>query len=360
MRGSDMNVLHKKVAIAVNTWQEPYKQLAVCFRKIAAAFPSAHVKVFVNGGARPDVTAMAKSFNFDAVDVPNLGSNATWKLWWLRMLKFFEAVNADVCFKFDPDTMVDATPGSFPDADYFGSRVRCAPTASAAWFVQGGVTGLSGRAVRRLIESDVLRSGGGKSWEPRFALNAPFLDDQLVCTALAVLGIDPVTWDQCLSRWKCPVLNCPITHAIVHPRYYGTGNLQVVESFAGQWRGMLPDRSLRIGLTVCNSEGESQAIIVGQDLGKKTRCEPADWINSDGSILTLRISPLQCMFQLRLTPDQDKLQGSLSVREREYPIELLRVLEISTLAEPDGLLDVGGLSSDAGSGNVSTPRTSFT
>jgi hypothetical protein len=140
-----------------------------------------------------------------------------WNLWWLRMLTFFRDSAADVCFKFDPDTMVDATPSAIPSCGYFGDVQR---TFRGVVFVQGGVTGLSASTVAELLEARLLEPRAYKPWMDTVLLRQTFMDDQLLAAALKHLGISPVKWPECKSEWQTPVLNHPREYAIVHPRYY--------------------------------------------------------------------------------------------------------------------------------------------
>jgi hypothetical protein len=208
----------RTIAIAINVYVEPIGQLTACLSRIARHFPQALVTAFINGHDRPDLIHVAEQHNTTVVTGDNLARNDTWHLWWLRMLQSFRASHADLCFKFDPDTMVDAVPTCFPDADYFGSvwvsRRYGIP------FVQGGITGLSKCAVRRLLASGLLTptpptipiiEGAWKN----------FADDQHLAVALAKLGISPTEWPECYSQWKTPVSNECRKHAIVHPRYHG-------------------------------------------------------------------------------------------------------------------------------------------
>jgi hypothetical protein len=181
--------------------------------------PTASVTVIGNGVVTSyagELAELIAESGYSFVNGPNLGSNSTWTQWWLRMLYIFDTAQADVCFKFDPDTMVDAMPTSIPAADYFGdvqvnSRRRL--------FVQGGITGLSRTAVRRLLASALLESRPDPNcWVP--GVQSSFMDDQLISEVLCRLGILPVAWKECKSSWKVPIRNCPVRHAIVHPRYY--------------------------------------------------------------------------------------------------------------------------------------------
>jgi hypothetical protein len=209
--------MNRLVAAAVNVHRESARQLEECLSRIARNLPAAAVTVFVNGDHGLSLTQMVERYGLRLVEGPNLGTNATWHFWWLRMLLFFRQEKAEVCFKFDPDTMVDATPRAIPNADYFGSiwlsRRYGIP------FIQGGVTGLSGRAVCRLLDSGILLKGSAclppvsEAWQG-------LADDQHLGLILARLGIAPVAWPECLSRWKTPVANEAQTHALVHPRYY--------------------------------------------------------------------------------------------------------------------------------------------
>lgn len=205
------------VGIAINVFQETPRQVSECFSRIASSFVRPTVKVFVTYPPRIEILRIAHSYEF-AVEVgENLASNATWNLWWTRMLRFFQEQNVDICFKFDPDTMADAAPQHLPQDAYFGDlKVGCSGTL----FVQGGVTGLSHLAVTSLLESGVLEAGSFAASADYAAASRCFMDDQMLADALHIVGIDPVQWRECRSEWRTPILNNPIRHALVHPRYY--------------------------------------------------------------------------------------------------------------------------------------------
>ncbi|SRR6266446_5205287 len=208
----------RDIAIAMTVYNEPYRQIYESLSRVFTNLPSAEVCVFLNGQYRPDVSALTRELNFKLVVSDNLAKNDTWFLWWSGMLKFFVSSGAKVCFKFDPDTMVDAKPTSIPSDDYFGS-VRQGGFRKVT-FVQGGVTALSSDAVQQLLAEKLLESENVHKWMAPIPANLPLMDDQLIAEAIAYLGIRPVTWRECRSRWRVPVLNTPITHSIVHPRYY--------------------------------------------------------------------------------------------------------------------------------------------
>lgn len=214
-------VMWQRVAVAINVCSENRPQITECFRRVAVNLQGAMVRIFLDGKYRPEVVQLADSFGFAAILGENLGRNATWNLWWLRMLRFFEECRAPVCFKFDPDTMVDAVPSSLPPDDYFGTVSDRTPWGTP--FVQGGVTGLSGTAVSKLLDRKVIESGLQdlvRSLPREFGL----ADDQLLAEALARVNIHATRWTECLSLWKKSVPNMPIKYAIVHPRYYNEGS----------------------------------------------------------------------------------------------------------------------------------------
>ena len=209
--------MDRTIAVAVNVYRESPRQIEECFSRIARNLPAAALTVFLNGKNGLDLKPIAEPYGFRIVEGQNLGTNAMWHFWWLRMLLFFRETKADVCFKVDPDTMVDAAPQAIPDADYFGSiwlsrRYRLP-------FIQGGITGLSQRAVGRLLDSGLLLRGN--ACLPAVSEEWPGLaDDQHLGVVLARLGIVPTLWPECRSMWRTPVQNDPAEYAIVHPRYY--------------------------------------------------------------------------------------------------------------------------------------------
>lgn len=202
----------KKVSVAINVYKESLLQITQCLERISQNLPEAKVAVFFDGVQRSDVSDLARSLGFLTVLGENCGRNETWYLWWLRMLYFFDWSDAEICLKLDPDTMVDAAPCSFPEAHYFGDIVRT--------FIQGGVTGLSGKLVRFILDKKLLEpvENGSKPW---LKLEGPhFADDTALAIMLRHIGIYPEQWNECRSRWKHPVPNSPIVYSIVHPRYY--------------------------------------------------------------------------------------------------------------------------------------------
>ena len=212
------NERNAEIAIALNVYKEPYRQVFECFGRIATNLPSAVVTVFINGIPRPDVCGLAEELGFQIRMGNNFGANSSWHLWWLKMLEFFQDARAATYFKFDPDTMVDANPQAIPENDYFGTVMHSNPWGTP--FVQGGITGLSQNAVCRLLKERLLEPGKNKPWMALVPNSCAFMDDQLIAEALASLNIRASVWQECMSVWKTPVLNDPVRYAIVHPRYY--------------------------------------------------------------------------------------------------------------------------------------------
>jgi hypothetical protein len=211
--------MSKDIAVAVNVYNEPIRQVEACFERICAHLPGASVAVFCNGLRREEIFTLAKYYRYSLTLGENLATNSTWNLWWKRMLEFFHQSGAEICFKFDPDTMVDANPKDFPSSDYFGTvwlskRYRIP-------FIQGGITGLSRRAVDSLSQSGLLDLSNSTAVPFSQYQWDGFGDDQHLAMALAFLKIFPSEWEECKSMWKTQVLNKPIRYAIVHPRFYG-------------------------------------------------------------------------------------------------------------------------------------------
>jgi hypothetical protein len=210
--------MNRTIAIAINVYNEPIAQVEACLGRISAHLSEASVAVFCNGLVREDVSALTKRYHYDLVFGENLAANSTWHLWWNRMFDFYRQSGAEVCFKFDPDTMVDMVPKAIPSADSFGTvwmskRYRIP-------FIQGGVTGLSGRVVKLLLSTGLLHSSDSAAVPLSQYQWDSFADDQHLSMALASLNILPVPWAECMSLWRTPVLNAPVKYAIVHPRYY--------------------------------------------------------------------------------------------------------------------------------------------
>jgi len=176
--------------------------------------PYATVGVFLNGVDRPEILSLAETLGFRLTVGHNYGTNAYWDLWWLRMLNFFESSNSDVCFKFDPDTMVDATPLSIPIDDYFGC------ISGNREYIRGGAIGISKTVVRAIVEKELLELTAEeiRSW---LNLTTPhFAEDRALACLLRHIGVCPVHWPECRCRWRKPIRNDPLKYAIVHPRYY--------------------------------------------------------------------------------------------------------------------------------------------
>ena len=214
------------VAVAINVYKETPVQLTECFSRVRANL-SSKVKIFLDGQDRPEVVALAKVFGFEVVVSPNCGCNDRWHLWWLRMLEFFVQSGADVCFKIDPDTMVDRSP-VLCSADYFGS----VESFNGYDYVQGGITGMSQRAAslaKTVLEQGTFKSveecvcSGGRPTVGYFAgpvSSWAFTDDHAIAHVLKQVGILPVAWVECLSVWRKPIGNLKLRYAMVHPRYY--------------------------------------------------------------------------------------------------------------------------------------------
>jgi hypothetical protein len=204
-------------AVAVNVFQQAYLQVDNCLTRIRRNLAPASGIVIVNGMIRPDITRLARELDFQVFEGENYGTNSQWNLWWLRMLNFFSGSRANVCFKLDPDTMVDAPPKVIPNADYFGEIYTNHLGIS---FVQGGVTGLSITSVKSLLKSNLLETTVCEEWTNGVRMKEDLMDDQLLALALSKLGIVATKWNECKCKWREPLLNDPICHAIVHPRYY--------------------------------------------------------------------------------------------------------------------------------------------
>lgn len=210
-------MVEPQLAIAVNVYNESIPQLTACLSRIEQHLPNARRTLFLNGGNQRELWLLAERFGFGIVVGENLGTNRTWHLWWLRMLQYFDRTAADVCFKFDPDTMVDRTPIEFPKADYFGQvqYSRCGYP-----FIQGGITGLSIGIVRTIIRENLLEYRRGKPWFSHpLRLQTNLADDQFLGLVLHHLGARPVPWTECRSLWRRPVPNESTEFSIVHPRY---------------------------------------------------------------------------------------------------------------------------------------------
>ena len=178
------------IAVAVNVYQESVRQITECFERIATNLRDAKVAVFINGEDRPEVFALAARWAFTAIQGENLGTNCTWHLWWRRMVEFFGCTGCEICFKFDPDTMVDRRPKYFPRSPYFGKVDFNA--AFNLFFVQGGVTGFSRSAIARVLDARVLEPAPEKIWlTVQLPPSVSFADDQLFAFALRHIGILP-------------------------------------------------------------------------------------------------------------------------------------------------------------------------
>jgi hypothetical protein len=208
------------IAIAINVYQEVLIQLQHCIGRIRSNMPDATVMIFLDGIDRPDVRPLAGSLGCGVTNGAHLGYNDEAPLWWLRMLTWFHESTADICFKLDPDTMVDRAPKEYPAADYFGTIDGV--NSCGIPYIQGGVTGISRATVKLLIESELLLDPKYKDTRHfENTSNPPFVDDKMIGSVLHRLGIRPSGWSECLSRWRDPIENDDQKYAIVHPRYYG-------------------------------------------------------------------------------------------------------------------------------------------
>lgn len=209
----------ERLGIAINVYRESIQQISECSIRIATHLPYADVAIFIDGEDRRDVHILTAKYRFTVIQGESLGSNNTWHLWWLRMLKWTASKEHDIFFKLDPDTMVDRSPRSFPTYSYFGSimysaRYRCP-------FVQGGITGLSRNTIVHILESQLLVPDVRKRWFSKgFDCSEKLADDQMLGFALKHIGVLPTAWMECRSLWRTPVANDGMKFAIVHPRYY--------------------------------------------------------------------------------------------------------------------------------------------
>lgn len=212
------------VAVAINVYDETTIQLTECFKRVKANLTEA--KVFLDGVDRPEVLDLAASFGFESFVGQSCGNNEKWFLWWLRMLEFFQSTGADVCFKIDPDTMVDRPPVLI-DADYFGTI----ESFNGYSYVQGGITGMSQRAVG--LAKEVLEKGTFKSLRDCVFSGGPvsgcyegpvtgwyFADDHAIAHVFKQVGILPTQWNECFASWTESTENKDLRFAMVHPRYY--------------------------------------------------------------------------------------------------------------------------------------------
>lgn len=305
-----------RIAVAVNVYREPFKQIQVCLTKIARHLPDAPVTVLLNE-RRTDIFDLCRRLGFRVISGENLGTNATWHLFWTRMLHCFVESGADVCFKLDPDTMVDGPLTSVPTDSYFGSVFNERPntswppfTAAACPFVQGGITGLSIQAVRSLLAERVLEPGKDRPWMEPIPMPSPFVDDKRIAHALKSIGIEAAPWPDCLSRWLEPVLNQPVKYAIVHPRYYGMGNREVPKEFVGTWDGVIQinGRPSTMVMEITNSEGEAQAVLkryVSEECGVLV-----DSIRHERTGLDLEVKTYGASSQTHIYADATRLDGS--------------------------------------------------
>ena len=211
-----------RLAIAVNVYNESIPQLTACLSRIEWNLPNSQRSLFLNGANRKELYLLAERFGFEVVVGRNLGTNQTWHIWWLRMLHFFDRTAAEICFKFDPDTMVDRTPIKFPNADYFGYVKH---SRYGFPFIQGGITGLSISLVRTMIQNRLLNYDPEKRWFSHPLQQVTDLaDDQFLALVIQDLGVYPTPWTECKSLWRSPVQNESGEYSIVHPRYI-TGEL---------------------------------------------------------------------------------------------------------------------------------------
>lgn len=217
-----------ELSLVINVHKEPPCQVEACLSRAMANLRPKRTVIFLNGVCRPDLVNLFQKFALEIRHVENYANNQQWCLWWSRMLEWHLSGCGDLLLKIDPDTMVDAPPQSVPTEDYFGdvhlSPVRVAPhtywISDPVPFVQGGVVGLSRRAVRDLHTTGLLEMPRLQDWCPTISSRMIFMEDHLIAAALRVIGIYPRQWAECKSQWKIPVINCPIKYAIVHPRYY--------------------------------------------------------------------------------------------------------------------------------------------
>lgn len=210
------------ISIAINVYKESELQLTECLSRVYSNLPGSKVKLFLDGINRPELNNLVNSFGYSIVTGPHYCSHEKWPLYWLRMLDFFKESGSEYCLKIDPDTMVDRPP-RLCNHDYYGKIQHHYNNMRNPGFVQGGITGISQRAVNLVLDKKILDNvlpfdqivsfgGPPATW--------PLCDDQLFAWTLRQVGIYPHAWEECFSEWRRPIDNSNLRFAIVHPRYY--------------------------------------------------------------------------------------------------------------------------------------------
>ena len=211
----------KDISVAINVRDEPCVQVDECLSRVHANLPGSAVKIIINGTQRPEIKRLADHYGFVCENSVNAKPNLLLYVWFGRMFSFFNKQGRIYNLKIDPDTMIDRSPSSMPNDDYFGSIDQNANQR----FVQGGMQGMSLRAIQSIIESKKFLSPTTQLY-PDWIKPEENTEDWALGYIMQELGFDPQAWDECRSQWRVPVIqpsHVPLRYAICHPRYYGFG-----------------------------------------------------------------------------------------------------------------------------------------
>jgi hypothetical protein len=133
--------------------------------------------------------------------------------WTERYLKAFLATDADVLIKVDPDTAVNGTVASFPEADVFGQRYM-------GQHVQGGAMGYSRAAAQKIVDSGLLLRAKYTLLEYTYAHKSGrsvSCQDRIVGDVVKQLGLSIAPWPAA-SVLTFPPKRDTGEFAFVHPR----------------------------------------------------------------------------------------------------------------------------------------------
>jgi hypothetical protein len=144
-----------------------------------------------------------------------------------------------------------------------------------------------------------------------------FKDDQLIAEALASVDIQPTAWPECMSLWKCPVLNDPPRYAIVHPRFYGRNKAAIAEKFVGTWHAVIERGAVSLVLRLSNSEGEAQGVIVRQN--SQRSCFSIDTIEEENSTIVLLVREIEWQYRGQIDEVGGEIDGLLTESRNGAP-----------------------------------------
>src|SRR5438270_793632 len=107
--------------------------LGRCLNSVRKQYPKCTVMVIHDGSFCTKIRDTAKEFKANYVDAAHLKCVERGLLWWSRFCNFGLMTGERYVFKMDPDTLLHRRFQSYPDLDFFGTKVGP--------IIQGGIVG---------------------------------------------------------------------------------------------------------------------------------------------------------------------------------------------------------------------------